>query len=101
MHDVVLLDSVRRVAGRRLVRLSLPAPVARVVTRAAPPRPARVPRPPSLQPGQLRRTRPDLPLIDAVDGLSDFVQCPHPGCCALRPIEALSVVGRCPACQGL
>jgi hypothetical protein len=99
MHDVVLLDSVRRVAGRRLVRLILPAPVARVVTRPAAPRPSRVPRPPSLQPGQLRRTRPDLPLIDAVDGLSDFIQCPHPGCCALRPIEALSVKGRCPACH--
>jgi hypothetical protein len=99
MHDVVLLDSVRRVAGRRLVRLSLPAPFPRVVTRPAPPRPARVPRPPSLQPGQLRRTRPDLPLIDAVDGLSDFIQCPHPGCCALRPIEALSVKGSCPACH--
>ncbi|HEX4017045.1 MAG TPA: hypothetical protein VHX15_09940 [Frankiaceae bacterium] len=94
----MLLDSVRRVAGRRLVRLNLPAPVARVVSRPAPVRPARVPRPPSLQPGQLRRTRPDLPLIDAVDGLSDFIQCPHPGCCALRPTEGGAT---CPACHRL
>jgi hypothetical protein len=98
MHDVVLLDSVRRVAGRRLVRLNLPAPVARVVTRRTPARPSRVPRPPSLQPGQLRRTRPDLPLIDAVDGLSDFIQCPHPGCCALRPTEGDD---GCPVCHRL
>jgi hypothetical protein len=51
---------------------------------------------PSLLPGQLRRTRPDLPLIDAVDGLSDFIHCPHPGCCALRPLERS---GLCPLCQ--
>jgi hypothetical protein len=101
MHNVVLVDSVRRVARRRLVRLGLPAPVARVVTRPVPARPSRVSRPPSLQPGQLRRTRPDLPLIDAVDGLSDFIQCPHPGCCALRPIEALEIKSRCPVCHGL
>jgi hypothetical protein len=99
MHDVVLLDSVRRVAGRKLVGLNLPAPVARVVTGPDPAQPKRVTRrPPSLQPGQLRRTRPDLPLIDAVDGLIDFAHCPHPGCCALRPIEA---AGRCPACHRL
>ncbi len=84
MHNVVLLDSVRWAAGRRSSR-----------------RLVRVPRPsspPSLLPGQLRRTRPDLPLIDAVDGPSDFVQCPHPGCCALRPTEG---GGRCPVCDRL
>jgi hypothetical protein len=100
MHYVVLVDSVRRVARRRLVRLSLPAPVARVV-RPAPARPSRVSRPPSLQPGQLRRTRPDLPLIDAVDGLIDFIACPHPSCCALRPVEAVETGSRCPACHGI
>ncbi len=101
MDGVVLVDSVRRVARRKLVRLSLPAPVARVVTRPGPARPSRPSRPPSLQPGQLRRTRPDLPLIDAVDGLIDFMQCPHPGCCALRPIEAVQRMGRGPVCNGL
>jgi hypothetical protein len=101
MHDVVLVDSVRRVARRKLVRLSLPAPVARVVSRPARTAPSRVSRPPSLQPGQLRRTRPDLPLIDAVDGLIDFVACHHPGCCALRPVEAVEAGVHCPACHGI
>ena len=101
MHDVVLVDSVRRVARRKLVGLSLPAPVARVARRPAPARVSRVSRPPSLLPGQLRRTRPDLPLIDAVDGLIDFIACPHPGCCALRPVEAVEAGAGCPACHGI
>jgi hypothetical protein len=34
--------------------------------------------------------------IDSVgDSLADFVACHHPGCCALRPLDAGS---DCPAC---
>ncbi len=86
MAGVVFLDSVRRVTGRRAARRTV-----RVNVR----RPSSVGERPLAQPGVLRRTRPDLPLIDAVDGFSDFVHCPHPGCCALRPVDTGS---RCAAC---
>jgi hypothetical protein len=86
MLYVVLLDSVRKVArrrpSRRVVHIARPAVAARTTAPV----------------GQLRRTRPDLPLIDAVDGFSDFIHCPHPGCCALRAIDG---EGRCPACGRL
>jgi hypothetical protein len=91
---VVLIDSVRRVAvrgaGRRARssdqrKLGSHRPVAPTDRRTGP----------SLQPGQLRRTRPDLPLIDAVDGPSDFIACPTPGCCAVRPVVGAAT---CPIC---
>jgi hypothetical protein len=87
MVDVVLIDSVRRVTHRRSSSRQV-VHVTRAVNPARPLQPA----------GQLRRTRPDLPLIDAVDGFSDFIHCPHPGCCALRPIIDTQ---RCPACHRL
>jgi hypothetical protein len=91
IHNVVLLDQVKKVRGRRSARR-----VVRVTRRSA--SIDGRPMAPTSLPGQLRRTRPDLPLIDALDGLSDFMQCPHPGCCALRPIEGDSP---CPSCHHL